>query len=216
MTTSTNSGTLGTAGSLISRAPPTASCWPTPPTREEGCRRREVCSGVVASPMTYAIDGRGAWPATLDGAAPSRPFGALANPHEGHARLPPVRFQAERKAPMPPVPAARDGAPSASADDRRCRSRSPGKELLPDHCRRVSRPVGDQRERHLGPALSYAEQRQEFLRSCSDTLTTGHATFRGILEPVQVEAIHPVRPWRSHDLGQDSQEAPGQVEGTLS
>jgi len=196
-----NSGTLTTAGNLVFQGTADGRVIAYAADSGDKLWEREVSSGVVAGPISYAVDGEQyvAFNVGWGGAFPIT-FGALAYRTGVVADSRLYVFKLDGKAPMPPVQRRELELPTpppvtASADDL-----AEGKKLYADHCgvcHGLSALSSD-----IIPDLRYLapEKHEEFLPIVYGLRShKGMPPFGGILEPEQVEKIHQYIIQRSHD-----------------
>ena len=200
-----NSGTLSTAGNLVFQG--TADGRVVAYAADSGKRlwERSVSSGVVAGPMTYAVDGEQylAFNVGWGGAFPIT-FGALAY---RTGVVPDSRlyvFKLGGKAPMPPVRRRELQPPSPPPVTADAAALAEGKSLYNNHCgvcHGLSALGSDiiPDLRYLGP-----KQHEEFLPIVFGARShKGMPPFGAILEPAQVEQVHQYIISRSHDWRQE-------------
>ena len=211
-----NSGTLGTAGNLLFQGTADGRVLAYAADTGRKLWEREVSSGVVAGPITYTVDGEQyvAFNVGWGGAFPIT-FGALANRTKvvPDSRL--YVFKLDGKAPMPPVRRREMALPAPPPMTADAETLAQGKELFADHCG-VCHGLSAI-SANIIPDLRYLtpEKHQEFLPIVFGTRSQqGMPPFGGILEPVQVEAIHQYIIQRSHDLGEELAGKTGTGKGT--
>jgi len=213
-----NSGTLSTAGNLVFQG--TADGRVVAYAADSGDKlwEREVSSGVVAGPITYAVDGEQyvAFNVGWGGAFPIT-FGALAY---RTGVVPDSRlyvFKLEGKAAMPPVVRREVDLPSPPPVTADATALAEGETLYADHCG-VCHGLSAL-SANIIPDLRYLspEKHEEFLPIVYGLRShKGMPPFGGILEPEQVEKVHQYIIQRSHNWRDELLKRSAAVERTTA
>ena len=196
-----NGGTLSTAGNLVFQGTADGRVMAYAADSGKILWEREVSSGAVAGPVSYAVDGEQyvAFNVGWGGAFPIT-FGALAYRTNVVPDSNLYVFKLDGKIPMPEVKRRDLTPPSPPPVTANPAALAEGKELFANHCGICHGLAAI--SSNIIPDLRYLpkEKHEEFLPIVYGLRShQGMPPFGGIVEPEQVESIHQYIIQRSHD-----------------